>query len=70
MPRDSIESIANYESGEEDELPEVFFQRTSVNFNLCKVNNFYSVFRSIAFTKPVALGYWKERYDDLKFGEM
>lgn len=72
IPKDWIERIENYESGEEDELPEVFFKRSNgekVNFNLCKVRNFYSVFRSMAFTKPVALSYWKERYDELNENE-
>ncbi len=72
IPKDWIERIENYESGEEDELPEVFFKRSNgekVNFNLCKVRNFYSVFRSMAFTKPVALSYWKERYYELNENE-
>lgn len=61
--------------GDENEFPDVFFKRSNgekVHFNLCKVRDVYSIFRS-NFTKPVALSYWKERYDDLKkmkFGEM
>lgn len=73
IPKEWVEMIDKNEETEKRDMPELYFKKKNgenVPFMVCKVKDFYFVFREMAFKKPVANNYWKERYDDLNENEI